>query len=303
MRPTLLLATLSMVFASNELSAQSELESLRARCAEQERQIEQLEQENSKLRASTTNSLPPSEPSETSSKPTPPTEPTATYTVKPGDSFEKIARKTSTSVANLVKWNRLKSNSIIQPGQTLKIAQAAATTAAPTKNESTTTGTGRTYQIQNGDTFSSIARSQNISVASLIAANPSVKPSALRIGQTIQLDSGEAAPTSTNPPTTPELDTETAAPSAPTAASLPKITHAAANTQEPANSDQEIAATSEDQKFRTVTIDAEITYGDFASKYGTDIERLNALNGLDLINTTVLAKGSELYIPAQPQAP
>ena len=28
--------------------------------------------------------------------------------------------------------------------------------------------------------------------------------------------------------------------------------------------------------------------------------RLNALNGLDLTTATVLAKGSELYVPAQP---
>jgi len=306
MRPTLLLATLSMAFASPELSAQSELESLRARCAEQERQIEQLEQENSKLRATTTNSLSPSEASETSeaiSKPTPPTTPTASYTVKAGDSLEKIARKTNTSVANLFKWNRLKSTSIIQPGQILKIAQATATASAPAKNEGTTTGSGKTYQIQNGDTFSSIARNQNVSVASLIAANPTVKPSALRIGQTIHLDSGEVAPTSPNPPTTPESHTEATEPGAAAAASLPKITQPATTTQEPPHSDQGLTTTSGDQKFRTVIIDAEITYGDFAARYEVDIERLNALNGLDLISTTVLAKGSELYIPAQPQSP
>ena len=43
-----------------------------------------------------------------------------------------------------------------------------------------------------------------------------------------------------------------------------------------------------------------MTYGEFASKHGTDTERLNALNGLDLTHATVLAKGSELYVPAQP---
>ena len=43
-----------------------------------------------------------------------------------------------------------------------------------------------------------------------------------------------------------------------------------------------------------------MSYGEFAAKHGTDIERLNSLNGLDLNTTTVLAKGSELYVPAQP---
>jgi hypothetical protein len=43
-----------------------------------------------------------------------------------------------------------------------------------------------------------------------------------------------------------------------------------------------------------------MTYGEFAAKHGTSIGRLNDLNGLDLANATVLAKGSELYVPAQP---
>ena len=43
-----------------------------------------------------------------------------------------------------------------------------------------------------------------------------------------------------------------------------------------------------------------MTYGQFATQHGTDAERLNALNGLDLTTATILAKGSELYVPAQP---
>ena len=55
-----------------------------------------------------------------------------------------------------------------------------------------------------------------------------------------------------------------------------------------------------DKKIHPVTIEGEMTYGEFATKHGTNPERLNALNGLDLTNATVLAKGSELYVPAQP---
>ncbi len=47
-------------------------------------------------------------------------------------------------------------------------------------------------------------------------------------------------------------------------------------------------------------IEGEMTYGEFATKHGTDAARLNALNGLDLTTATILAKGSELYVPAQP---
>jgi hypothetical protein len=43
-----------------------------------------------------------------------------------------------------------------------------------------------------------------------------------------------------------------------------------------------------------------MTFGEFAAQHGTDIDRLNELNGLDLSSATVLAQGSELYVPGQP---
>jgi hypothetical protein len=55
-----------------------------------------------------------------------------------------------------------------------------------------------------------------------------------------------------------------------------------------------------ERRIRSVKIDEPMTYGQFATQHGTDAERLNDLNGLDLTQATVLAKGSELYVPAQP---
>ena len=54
------------------------------------------------------------------------------------------------------------------------------------------------------------------------------------------------------------------------------------------------------QKTHAIMINKEITYGEFAAQHGTDIKRLNELNGLDLTATTPLAKGSEIYVPGQP---
>lgn len=67
----------------------------------------------------------------------------------------------------------------------------------------------------------------------------------------------------------------------------------------PASSPPEETSAPE-RKIRSVTIEEEMTYAEFAAKHGTTISRLNDLNGLDLTNATVLAKGSELYVPAQP---
>ena len=44
------------------------------------------------------------------------------YTVKSGDNLGKIARKYGTTVANLKKWNNLRSD-VIRPGQKLKVGK------------------------------------------------------------------------------------------------------------------------------------------------------------------------------------
>lgn len=44
------------------------------------------------------------------------------YTVQQGDSLDKIARSHKIKLADLLQWNQLKSNSVLQPGQQLVIA-------------------------------------------------------------------------------------------------------------------------------------------------------------------------------------
>ena len=50
-------------------------------------------------------------------------------------------------------------------------------------------------------------------------------------------------------------------------------------------------------KIRKITVDGQITYGQFASKYGSSTTQLDELNGLSLSANAILAKGSELYVP------
>ena len=354
MKPTLLFATLSMVFASPSVFAKSELETLRAKCAAQERQIQQLQQDNSKLRPTAPHSLG----SQTELVSTAASKPTAapsssTYTVKSGDSFEKIARKVGVSATKLAKSNGMKTNSIIHPGQTLKVpgtAIAAASTPAPSASPKVSAPSpaisGKSYTVRQGETFASIGRKNRLSVAALVAANPSVKPTALRPGQVISLGAEKApaavasapapkAPAPTPAPEKPASMIAEKAPAHPTTMSIlaskapapvpapfaktstpppttatppPSVPVAAAaqtaKTETPPT--ERLAAAEEtlspnpEKKIRPITIDGEMTYGEFATKHGTNAERLNALNGLDLNNTTVLAKGSELYVPAQP---
>jgi hypothetical protein len=52
------------------------------------------------------------------------------------------------------------------------------------------------------------------------------------------------------------------------------------------------------RKFNSLILDEEITYEKLADKLGTTVEQLNEINGLHLDPWTLLAPGSELYVPA-----
>ncbi|MGL4401900.1 MAG: LysM peptidoglycan-binding domain-containing protein [Luteolibacter sp.] len=294
------------------------METLRALCAEQERQIRHLEDENMKLRDGREATGPRIQ---RDLKPTPPpvaeaeTSPQspATYVVKSGDSIEGIARKVGTRATQLAKLNGLKSTAMIHPGQKLKVPGKTVAATQPTPATAPAPGTGtKSHTVRQGETFYSISKKHGINTATLVAANPTVKPSALRPGQVLRL--GESAPSTaliSTPPS--QIKASSSAEKAPAPVAKPpevrpytapetKIAEAApAPTPAPAPvAEEEAAPAPSENKFRAVTIDGEMTYGAFAAKHGTDTKRLNALNGLDLTTATVLAKGSELYVPARP---
>jgi len=210
----------------------------------------------------------------------------ATYTVKPGDSFAKIARNTGCTPADLAKTNGLQLTSVIHPGQKLKLPGKVAAPSAGTVEGS--------HIIQAGDTFTAISRRYGVPLDALLAANPGIKPETLKPGQKILL-AASPEPESRQPvASAPPANTPAAVPppASPAPASTPESSEA---------TDVPVPAPDQAEgKIQTVMVDAEMTYGEFAAKHGTDIARLNDLNGLDLASSTVLAKGSELYVPGQP---
>jgi hypothetical protein len=54
------------------------------------------------------------------------------------------------------------------------------------------------------------------------------------------------------------------------------------------------------KKYQAVVVERDMTFGEFATLHQTSTERLNELNGLDLSSTTILAKGSEIYLSPKP---
>jgi LysM repeat protein len=299
MKSTLMLATLSIALICPSAFAKSELEVLRSRCSDQEKQIHHLEGENSRLkggnhekraavaRAKPISNAPSKAKVQASNRPG--------YTVVAGDSLEKIARKLGTSPRKLGALNGLKASTIIRPGQKLKAPGASAglaTTRTPATRKLASSG-----KVRHREELASVSSKRRDRSENSVAAEPKKQPA------NVQADQGTAPATqmiaASKLPSPEENLTLPVAQVPPT----PQPTQAAAATAsadpKPAAGTEAVASKS-DKKIRAITIDGEMTYGEFATKHGTDAERLNALNGLDLTTATVLAKGSELYVPAQP---
>ena len=277
MKSPLLLLALSWALGVPCLFAKSELETLRSLCAEQERQIHQLEEDNAKLRS--------------------------------------LSNLTTTRSAD-------------KPAAALPVA--VPTPAAV----STSAKAGKTYAVKNGETFTSIGKKFGISTAALIAANPDVKPSAMRPGKVIHLVAPTPTPGAANeaPAKNPSADNKTAVrpsanipkatpvaeatppvapktsppvPPVPKAPAKPLVASATPTAPESASvkntgDSKPTTPTPGKPNFRTIAIEGNSTYGEFAAKHGTTVSRLNELNSLDLVAGTALAKGMELNVPVQP---
>ena len=125
-----------------------------------------------------------------------------TYKVKSGDTLGKIAGMYRCSIANIKRWNNLKSTNI-RVGQRLIIyrggnpsgSSASSSSSTSTQSKSTTavsSGTS-TYTVKSGDTLSGIAAKHGISVTNLKSWN-GLSSNNIKVGQKLKVKGGAAAP-------------------------------------------------------------------------------------------------------------
>lgn len=230
------------------------------------------------------------------------------YTVQPGDSLMKIARKTNCKAADIATANDMAMDAIIHPGQILKLPTTATAAVPPVEEivgetpkasqakadppsqaQADPPTQAGTYTIKQGETYYRISRNLKIPLKDLMAANPKIPANRLYAGRVIKLPTQGAV--STPAQSSPE-------PAAAQSTSTQTETVQDSSIEDPATDPEPL----EEKRIVAVNVEQEISYGDFATKHGTTTERLNALNDLDLTSATILAKGSELYVPATPQA-
>lgn len=303
---SLLSAILVLPAASLLAQGQSEIEMLRTRMDAQDRRISQLENAVIRLGGSPIQKAPAPAAASKTSKTSSSTSMTTEYVVAKGDTLTRIASLHKSSVAAIKKENALKSDGL-RIGQKLRIPSAAAvkkqvfsksetqkavaSTPAPTPKSKPApksviaASDSAKYKVVAGDTFYGIARRYSMSESTLQAANPKAVPTRLQIGQ-ILLVSKDVKPAPVKK-------------SSQVAKKTPVKKASAKSPSTSKSSSQVTTKSSSKTAIRTITVHEQMTYGAFANKYGASTSQLNSLNGLNLSKSTILAKGSELYVPKQ----
>ena len=133
-----------------------------------------------------------------------------TYTVVSGDGLYAIARKTGTSIEDLLSLNGLSLNSTIYPGQVLKLsANSEAATAeestestteetqeeATTSEETTPSTNAKMYYVHSGDSLYRIAHNHGISLSTLLEWNHLSVDSIIHPGQGLMVSEGSSSST------------------------------------------------------------------------------------------------------------
>lgn len=318
MKTSALTSTVFALTAATLLGeGKSDIEFLRARADAHERKIVQLEKEIIKLKSyHQGDHAAPVKSTAKSASSTAASATVGTYVVKKGDILTRIAYRNKTTVAAIMKENGLR-NDRINIGQKLRIPGAAPAAAPAPAKKSTSSGRSEMakkpaatqkgagkHVVAKGETFYSIARKYKVSVSSLLAANPSVKPSRMGVGQSLIIDGNAVASKkssssrSTSTASKPKSKVKTPGTTVAEFVDPPKPQPKEVVRNAPQDrTTTSTSSRSSEPAIRTITVHQQMTYGQFASKYGASTTQLNALNGLSLSKNTMLAKGSELYVP------
>ena len=140
----------------------------------------------------------------------------AEYTIARGDTISAIAGKFGLNTGEVLALNNLQPNTIIYPGQKIRLSGSAASPApapAPAAAPAAPATSGANYTVKAGDTLSAIAARHNIGLSEIFSWNGLNMRSTIYPGQKVKVGSGEAAAAPAPQPA--------AAPAAPAAAPAP----------------------------------------------------------------------------------
>jgi LysM repeat protein len=209
-------------------------------------------------------------------QPAAPTAP-ATYTIVRGDTISGIAARYGLNTNTVLQLNGLSANTIIYPGQQIKLSGSAPAPGAPAPAPNPAAGpassSAASYTVVPGDTLSGIAARHGVALSDVFTWNGLNGRSIIYPGQKITVAPGTNAPAPAAP--APGALVPASAPTAPAAPAL-------ANTG-------------------SYTIKSGDTLGAIASRLGVSLSSLLSANKLSM--STIIYRGQKLAIPGAPAAP
>jgi len=159
-----------------------------------------------------------------------PTPQLITYTIEAGNTLSFLSEKYGTTINAIAQASGIEIDSILHVGQVITVPLPAAT-SIPTRTDTPqpfveAVDAGALagdpdfliYEVEAGDTLSSIADEYEISITRLMQANPLVDPQLLQVGQKVRIPLHP--PTATLPPTPRPRPSATAGPPFPAPALL-----------------------------------------------------------------------------------
>lgn len=123
------------------------------------------------------------------------------HTVVRGDTVSGIAVRYGLSTSAVLKLNNLKSNSVIYPGQRIKLTGTASTAAKNAAATVAPASTGRTYTVKSGDTLGGIAARHGVKLSQVLSWNRLKLSAVIYPGQKIRIGAGVAAAPAAASPT------------------------------------------------------------------------------------------------------
>jgi len=207
-------------------------------------------------------------------KPAQPAAP-AEYTIARGDTISAIAGRFGLNTGEILALNNLKANTIIYPGQKIKLSGSPAAPAAPSAQPApaaaSNAGAGATYTVKPGDTLGAIAAKHKVSLSDVFAWNNLNMRSIIHPGQKVKVGAGDAAPAP--------------APAAP--AALANASATPASPAAPASG--------------SYTVKAGDTLSAIASRHNVKLSELLSANRLSM--SSVIYPGNKLAIPGAAAQP
>lgn len=215
------------------------------------------------------------------------------HTIQSGDTLSEIAEDYGISVSSLLTANPGTDPLRLRLGKQLTIPSGSYAAAGSSRSR----GRISSYKVRSGDTLSEIAEDNGISLNSLLAQNPGLDPSRLRVGKELRIPGASRAMTSPPAPVyqQPSAPDYNPAYEEPTRYASPPLS--SLQTAPPANQPTQKSALP--TKKVLVRFPREKSWGEVADDLEIGLDTLQILNNCTVTRGTRIPAGSTIFIPSE----